>query len=557
MAFGSIFVKKMDHLTAIDPDCGLVFGDDKRVSRFEMMRELSGVCVMNSEIAGKFIVPFCVLVAVYLTSFHNYLLFHTMAEVFAILIAVGIFFFAWNTRKYQDNHYYLFLGIAYLFVGVIDFAHMLSYKGIGVFPGIGTNVPTQLWIAARYLESISLLSAFLFFRRKLHPRGVFLLYLLITTAFFFTIYYLPVFPDCHIEGKGLTPFKKISEYIICLMLLLVVYLFFRYRRQFEEKIFRLLITSAVLTVLSELSFTFYVSVYGFSNLVGHLLKIISFYLIYKAVIETGLSRPYDLLFKELKQSEKTIRDRELRLKNIVNSAVDGIISINQEGRIEMFNPGAERLFGYKAAEVMGRDVGMLAPEPVSSEHGKYISSYLNSGEKKIIGTRREVMAQRKGGKTFPMYLSVSETHLEGERSFIGIVHDITDTKKIEEQYRTLFPQNSVTAESYGVKPLMNGFPDEFKELVTTYQELMDAQIEQTLYKVQTNISKQLRIMGKRLGSMNAGPRDIIDIHRVALDRKTASLSSGMTEAYVNESRLMILELMGHVISYYRKRGTSE
>ncbi len=99
------------------------------------------------------------LLGLYLTSLYNYLLFHTLAEIFSIVIAFSIFILAWNCRKVIDNDYLIFLGVAYLFVGFIGIIHTLSYTGMGIIMGYGTNLPTQLWIAARYLESISLLIA--------------------------------------------------------------------------------------------------------------------------------------------------------------------------------------------------------------------------------------------------------------------------------------------------------------------------------------------------------------------------------------------------------------
>jgi hypothetical protein len=103
-----------------------------------------------------------VLLGLYLTSLYNYLLFHSLAEVFAIVVACGVFMVAWNSRRFLDNNYLLFIGIAYLFVAGLDLLHTLAYKGMGVFPDYDANLPTQLWIASRYIQSFSLLIAPLF-----------------------------------------------------------------------------------------------------------------------------------------------------------------------------------------------------------------------------------------------------------------------------------------------------------------------------------------------------------------------------------------------------------
>ena len=125
-------------------------------------------------LAGVFALP-----GLYILSSYNYLLFHILAEIFSIVIACGIFMVAWNCRRISDNHYLLFLGIAYLFIGGTDLLHTLAYKGMAIFPGFGANEPTQLWISARYLESISLLIAPVFLTRRLYPGAAFAGYTLI------------------------------------------------------------------------------------------------------------------------------------------------------------------------------------------------------------------------------------------------------------------------------------------------------------------------------------------------------------------------------------------
>jgi PAS domain S-box-containing protein len=248
-----------------------------------------------------------VLLGLYLSSLYDYLLFHSLAEIFSIVVACGIFMIAWNARRFLDNNYLLFIGIAYLFVAGLDLVHTFAYTGMNIFPGYTTNLPTQLWIAARYLESVSLFLAPFFFRRRPNTNGVFLGYTVVTTLLLVSIFYWDIFPTCFIEGVGLTPFKKISEYIISLILLASIALLLKSRSEFDRNVLQWIVWSIILTIFSEMAFTFYIHAYGFSNLVGHYFKIISFYFIYKALIETGLSRPYDLLFRNLRKSEEALR----------------------------------------------------------------------------------------------------------------------------------------------------------------------------------------------------------------------------------------------------------
>ena len=139
---------------------------------------------------------------------------------------------------------------------------------------------------------------------------------------------------------------------------------------------------------------------------------------------------------ERRRAEGALRESEARLRAIVETAVDGIITIDERGLITSFNPAASRTFGYTSDEVLGRNVSMLMPDPYRREHDSYMNNYLGTGVRKIIGSGREVVGLRKNGTTFPLDLAVSETVLgEGEdrrRVFTGIVRDISDRKRSEQ-----------------------------------------------------------------------------------------------------------------------------
>ena len=123
----------------------------------------------SSSLAWQITVFTLTLVGLYGASLYNYNLFHSLAELFSVIIVATLFVVAWNSRQIIDNNYLLFLGIGYLFVGGFDLLHTLAYKGMGVFPGRGANLATQLWIGARYCEAATLLLAPLFLKRRLNP----------------------------------------------------------------------------------------------------------------------------------------------------------------------------------------------------------------------------------------------------------------------------------------------------------------------------------------------------------------------------------------------------
>ena len=106
-----------------------------------------------------------VFLGLYLINYYHNLLFHCLVEIFSIIVACGIFMIIWNTRQFQDNNYFIFIGIGYLFIGGLDLFYSLVFPGLNIFQN-DINLPAQLWIASRYVESISMLIAPLIIRRK-------------------------------------------------------------------------------------------------------------------------------------------------------------------------------------------------------------------------------------------------------------------------------------------------------------------------------------------------------------------------------------------------------
>jgi PAS domain S-box-containing protein len=123
------------------------------------------------------------------------------------------------------------------------------------------------------------------------------------------------------------------------------------------------------------------------------------------------------------------------MRAILEAAVDAIITIDERGTVESLNPAAERLFGYPSAEIVGLNVKVLMPEPYHGQHDSYLANYRATGQRKIIGIGREVVGRRKDGTTFPMDLTVGEVRLSHQRLFTGIIRDITERRRAEEEQR--------------------------------------------------------------------------------------------------------------------------
>ncbi len=360
-----------------------------------------------------------VLVGLYFSSMYNYLLFHNLAELFSILVAFGIFVIAWNSRQFLDNNFFIFIGVAYLFVGGLDLLHTLAYQGMNIFTGHGSNLATQLWLSARYTESVTLLIAPFFIGRRLRAGYLLLIYTLVTTLLLLSIFHWQIFPVSFVEGSGLTAFKKISEYVIAAILAGAIFTLFHRRREFDRGVLRLLYLSIVVTIASEMAFTLYESPYGPANLVGHLLKIVSFFLIYKAIIETGLVQPYKLLFRNLKQSEEGYR-------SLYEEAPSAYISVGTDGRIERANRSAADFFGRSQKELLGQPAADLFAD---TPDGRVIFQRFLTGEESCD---EEVEMRRTDGSSAWGSLSMRPIHdAKGKIAArrLAIV-DITERRKL-------------------------------------------------------------------------------------------------------------------------------
>lgn len=247
-----------------------------------------------------------ILALLTLSSTYSYIVFHTLAEIFSVVIAAGVFVIAWSSHRFRDINYLLVLGIGLLAVAGLDLVHALAYKGVGVFPSISIDVPTQLWIAGRYLEAATLLAAPLTRARRLNPGLLFAAFTGAAAVLAFAVF-TGAFPSAFQEGTGLTPFKIVSEYVVCFLFAAALWLLYRERPDLDPAVQRLIAGAIALRIASELAFTLYDDPYAAANTAGHLLKIAAYYLFYKAIIQRAIFEPHAILFRDLQRSEAELR----------------------------------------------------------------------------------------------------------------------------------------------------------------------------------------------------------------------------------------------------------
>jgi PAS domain S-box-containing protein len=365
-----------------------------------------------------------ILAGLFVISRFNFLLFHGLAELFAIAVAWSVFLLVWNTRRMVRNDALLYLGIAYLFVGLIDLIHTLAYKGMGVFPNMGADLATQLWIAARGLEALGLLVFPLSFRRRLRIEVVVGGYITVAALLLMSIFVWKVFPTCFSDQTGLTTFKKGAEYTICAVVLMAMVLLYRRRDRIDTDVFRLMMSAMAVTIGAELSFTIYLDVYGLSNIIGHFLKIISFFLVYLALIRSSLTRPYSTLFRELEEEKRQSQLNEAQLRIVTNN-LDGLIhAVDQDLRIILSTGRRLTIEGQDPSEMVGKTVFDFFK--INYPDHPFVQKYRQA----LAGDvqRMEMMHE---GRQLSTTLSPMKDRQDRIVGVVGLSMDVTEQKQLE------------------------------------------------------------------------------------------------------------------------------
>ena len=392
------------------------------------------------------ILTILVLVIFFILSQYNFLIFHSLAEMVSIVIAWGVFMLVWNSRRIINNDNLVSLGIALLFVGLIDGLHTLAYKGMGIFDTeLSTNYATQLWIAARVLQSLSLLLFTSFLRSMIKPSYMFIGYLAITVGLLLSIFLWNLFPVCYVEGSGLTSFKVIAEYFIVLVIICALILIRHNRHKFDKRVYQMMVAAMITTIATELTFTLYVDVYGVLNILGHVLKILSFIFIYNALVRSSLIRPYETMFRQLEQEKRSVENSEKQLNNtnakqeaLIKNISDVIGIIGVDGLMKFKSPNIEKWFGWKPEELIGKETWANVHaddlEQVQAAFGTILQNDLA-----VVTAEYRYLCKNGDYK----WIEATATNLISDKNINGILlnyHDITERKQAEE---ALLESNSI------------------------------------------------------------------------------------------------------------------
>lgn len=353
-------------------------------------------------------------------------------ETASIVIAMMVFAVGWNTHSGKTPGNQVILSCLFFGIGALDFSHTLSYGGMPDF--FSPNTPDKhlnFWIVARLLAALALLFYVVcpcesgFKTRTKHT--IFAVVVgSIALLNWGVIEHHEVLPDLFRPGEGLTPLKKGLEYLcitINAVTMLVLLVKMRDAQSFNAP---LLFAASGVMAMSEFFFTLYTTMTGAYNVLGHVYKVISYLIIYRAVVVESIERPY----VQLKRAR-------LNMEHAVEASTTGMVMVDQHGRISLSNSQANAMFGYDKGELIGQSINVLVPTSISGKHHHLMRSYSREPAERKMGEGRELFGRHKLGHEFRVEVGLTPIDSDDGRYVIASVADITTRVEHERRINQL------------------------------------------------------------------------------------------------------------------------
>ncbi len=415
---------------------------------------------------------------------HDYLLFHGLAEMVAVVVAGAIFALVLAVRRGLDNGLLYCLGLAYGGVALIDLLHVLTYPGMQADGGSADRA-AQFWVAARLLEAGALAIAPLFAGRRLRTVWVLTPVILVTVGLIAAIHPLEVFPSCLHPKTGLTLFKIGAEVVVWMLLVLSAAGFVLNRDRISRRVFRAGLAALAFTLAGEVFFTLYAGPYDLVNAIGHYCKFISYICIYSAVILTIVRRPERVLHGSLRRQRDLLRSAIGHYASILDSMVDPVCIIGAERRVIYHNAAMDRIFGHPPEDacchhyLLGRSIPCRGCnlEGVLAGEGKRHEVHIAGRDYDVVET-----PLRDGGQA---------------AAKLSIYRDVTDQKRVRVQ---LLEHERELSEALGVLSRRSLALQEANTELEIFASMLSHDLRGPLRVIRT----YLDLLGEELVGLEAG-----------------------------------------------------
>ncbi len=386
------------------------------------------------------------------TQIDYHLLFHTSAELFASIVSFGLFFVAINISKVSENNFIVLLGVGYFFVGIIDVFHIFTYTGVSIIYERGSQSAfEQLWIAGRYMTAFTLLGSTLLLLRnvkKFRIIVIFFFYFIACLLVLASILYFGIFPDCYVEGAGMTIFTIASELIVSVVYILVAFLYFKLRKNMDSTLFFFMEAHLLTMAMYDMLFVSLSVPDGWRNNLAHILRVVSFFFLYKALFESGLRRPFTALYKKVDnmspeqvkagsypkkpQHQRKMIEEMLARNNqcydmIINNSSDAIIIIS-DLKFIFVNERAANMFGVNnRGDLIGREV----KDYIKFKEQEWVTeSLMQTTHDLCREIKFESRLKAQSGKEIDIEVTSANLLYKGRLSHINIFKDISSRKQI-------------------------------------------------------------------------------------------------------------------------------
>ncbi len=374
---------------------------------------------------------------------------HGLLEWSAVSVAALTILLAFSHFATNKDVTTPIIGIALFCSGAMDAFHTLAAMRLTDAVADNSSVIPFTWALSRtFNAAILIVGVLICLRLKVTSTRTSMTTILTVGFFFVGLAYFLITYTASNENLPVTQYpdafiKRPYDVAPLVLFILAAPIFWKLYRQNSNLLTASLIIALVPGIVLEAHMAF-----GSSTLfdnhfnIAHFLKIVAYFVPFMGLVldYIGTHKKLTFVIDDLKVSNEKIKrisadlvESQRRAFAIVSNAADGIITIDQQGLIDQFNTAAERIFGYKEDEVLGKNVKMLMPEPHRSEHDGYLANYLKTRNSNIIGVERELSGLKKDGTQFPLTIAVSEIQIENHTLFTGIVRDITEQKKMEKE----------------------------------------------------------------------------------------------------------------------------
>ena len=396
---------------------------------------------------------------------NNNLFFHTSIELFINFVFIIVFVFAFNTYSVNKNSFLLILGTGYFFVAILGIFHLLTYAGIPFLSETDRlKITTQLWITSRYMGVFTCLIAMIFIlkpNKKFNPYALFVIYFSITAFLLLSIFQFKIFPDCYVINKGLTSFKIISEYILCIGFMSTAAIFARLSRNTDRHLFIYFEFFLIFSGVSEMFFTSYIAVSEWTTVVGHIFTLIAAYFMYKGIVEAGLKKPYNLINydlnvagNKLKQFEDILFSNEQCFNMIINNSDSAIFVVSDNKFVFANKKTAELLGSENAEDIIGLNIeNIMVDEFRKSAYGRINNAIFNRGS--VPFTQSKLL--RLDGQIIDIEVTNSFCMYNEKPSAMIMFRDITSRKQIQLLENSILENKKVISKTTELNKMMIEF----------------------------------------------------------------------------------------------------